>query len=61
MQESIQDTKKTPEITFEDLCSNWDGIVKKEGGYSQVNVDKQYGENSIKDYGCCIVGEAFKL
>jgi len=62
-QESVQKNKTAPEITFEELCPEWDSVISAEGGFQNVDTNKKYndGKNTICDYGCCIVGNAFSL
>ena len=60
-----QTKKVVPEATFEDICPDWNKIIAKEGGFDKVDVDKDYTvesqEHTIKNYQCCVVGEAFNI
>lgn len=63
-QTEVQKTEQVPEITFEELCAPWDKTINQEGGFSKIDVNKNYGKvqnQNIADYGCCIVGSAFSL
>ena len=56
--------EQTNEVSFEELCPEWNEIIKSVGGFDNLSVDQIQDmgkKRNLQDYKCCVVGEAFAL
>ncbi len=63
MEKQIFKEEQTNDITFEELCGDWNKTISRAGGFKKINELRCYGTDknpkALGDYNCCIVGEAF--